>query len=236
MKGVFSIICLFAIATVSYSQSLQVVETKYSHNVKIGDEIRTVIRLKNLSENAVHVLVRREEAQIGSSQKTYFCWDGDCEEKSVDRTYISHIIEPGQILESFSSVFETGLNETSSTIKYVFYNRDDPSDLVEVRLTYSVKEKISSGLLYKSNDIQLSDIYPNPVTDIAYVDYHITNEDTEAEIVLHNLLGSLVAKFDLNPVERELKIDTNELKPGVYFYTLYVDKEGKVTKKMLVRR
>jgi len=219
-----------------FSQSLQVVEAKNTYNVRIGDEIRTIIKLKNLSDKPVHVLVRRDKSQIGSSQETFFCWDNDCKDKSINQTYVSQRIEPGQILETFTSVLEAGLDETSSSIKYVFYNRDDPSDLVEVQLNYAVKERVSDGLLYSSDKIRLSDIYPNPVSDLAYIDYHIANEDTEAEIVLHNLLGSLVAKFSLNPAKKILKIYTTDFKPGVYFYTLYVDNEGKVTKKIIVKR
>ncbi len=236
MNRIYFTILFLAMGTLGFSQSLQVVETKNFYNVKIGDEIRTIIKLKNLSDQPVHVLVRRDEAQIGSSQRTFFCWDNDCKDESVGQTYISQRIEPGQILETFFSVLEAGLNETSSLIKYVFYNRDDPSDLVEVTLNYAVKERVSDGLLYNSSKIRLSDIYPNPVSDIAYIDYSITNEDTEAEVVLHNLLGSLVAKFNLNPNKRVLKIYTTEFKPGVYFYTLYVDSEGKVTKKIIVKR
>lgn len=219
-----------------YSQSLQIVETKSFYNVKIGEQIRTSIKLKNLSDKPVNVLVRRDNTQLGSSQETYFCWDNDCKDQIVSQTYISQVIQPGEILETFTSVLESGLDETASSIKYVFYNRDDPSDFTEIRLDYSVKEQVSRGQLFSSADITLSDIYPNPASEIAYLDYIFLNEEIETKLVLHNLLGSVVSEFKLNPVEQELKIFTSDFKPGVYFYTIYVDNEGKVTKKLVIKR
>ena len=90
--------------------------------------------------------------------------------------------------------------------------------------------------MYESNFISLSDIYPNPVAEAAYLDYKMHDEETEAKIVLHNVLGSEVGQYDLNPLENELKMDMQEYKPGVYFYTLYVNNEGRVTKKIIIRR
>jgi hypothetical protein len=204
--------------------------------VKIGEEVRTAIKLTNISEKPVNVLVRRDSKQLGSSQLTYFCWEGDCKDQDVNQTYISQVIQPGEIIETFTSVLETGLDETASNIRYVFYNRDDPADFVEVRLDYSVKEQVSTGLLYHSEEISLSDIYPNPVRDIAYLDYVSANDEIDSKLVLHNILGSVVSEYTLNPRERQLKIYTIELKPGVYFYTIYLDNEGKVTKKLVVKR
>jgi len=236
MRGtIFTFFLLFAAMGV-YAQSLQIVETKRFHNVKIGEEIRTSIKLKNLSDKPVNVLVRRDNTQLGSSQETYFCWDNDCKDITVDQTYVSQIIQPGEILETFTSVLGTGLDETASSIKYIFYDRDDPSDFTEIRLDYNVKEQVSRGLLFDSPDISLSDIYPNPVSEVAYLDYVFKNEDIETKLVLHNLLGSVVSEYKLNPVEQELKIFTSRFKPGVYFYTIYVDNEGKVTKKLVIKR
>ena len=229
-------ILLIAMALGVQSQSLQIVETKSFYNVKIGEEIRTSIRLKNLSNEPIHILVRRDNTALGTSQETFFCWDNDCKDQIVNQTYISQIIQPGEILETFTSVLESGLDETTSSIKYVFYNRDDPSDFTEIRLDYAVKEQVSGGQLFSSADITLSDIYPNPVSEIAYLDYVFFNDDVETKLVLHNLLGSVVSEFKLNPVEQELKIFTSEFKPGVYFYTIYVDNEGKVTKKLVIKR
>jgi len=218
------------------SQSLQVIDTKFSHNLEIGDEVRTVIKLKNISDKSIHVMVRRDEMQIGSSQNSYFCWDNDCLEPERNQLTVSHLIKPGEIVETIVSVLSAGLDETISNLKYSFFDRDNPDDVVIVELDYTVKDRNVGGFMFNSNSISLSDIYPNPVSEVAYINYMIYDEDVEAKIVFHNVLGSGVGEYTLNPVEQELKINTTKFKPGVYFYTLYVDNEGKVTKKLIIKK
>ena len=82
MKIVLAAILLFGVLGAT-AQSIQVLEAKTSHTLQIGDEARTVIKLKNVSDQPIHILVRRDEIQIGSSQKSFFCWDGDCEDPDI---------------------------------------------------------------------------------------------------------------------------------------------------------
>jgi len=230
------IVSLFLLPLLGFAQSLQVVDTQLSHSVKLGEEVRTVIKLQNVSDQAIHVLVRREQVQIGSSQKSFYCWDNNCVEPESNELIASRLIEPGEIVETFVSVLESGLDETISSLKYLFYNREDPSDFVSVELSYTVKDQSTNRFMFNSNVMSVSDIYPNPVSDIAFIDYLIYDEETEAKIVFHNVLGRSVSEYTMNPVEQTLKINTLEFKPGVYFYTLYVDNEGKVTKKLVVKK
>jgi len=236
MKKGFLTIFFMISYVLAYTQSLQVLDTRESYDIKIGDQVRTLIKLKNVSDRTLHILVRRDETQIGSSQKTYFCWAGDCTEPDGNQMFVSQIIKPGEILETFLSVLDAGLDETVASLKYTFYDRDNPTDYIEVRLSYTIKDQVNQGLMYNSNRIRVSDIYPNPVSEMVYLDYTIFDEVTTAKIVFHNVLGSVVGKFELNPIERIMKINTIDFKPGVYFYTLYVENEGKVTKKLVIKR
>lgn len=236
MRGILTFVIGFIFASEAFSQSLQVIDTKFSHNMEIGDEVRTVVKLKNISDHPIHVMVRRDEMQIGSSQNSYFCWDNDCLESEGSLLPTSHLIQPGEIVETFVSILTAGLDETISNLKYTFFDRENPDDEVIVELDYTVKDKNNGSFMFNSNSISLSDIYPNPVSDVAYISYLIYDEEIEAKIVFHNVLGSGVGEYTLNPVEQELKIITTEFKPGVYFYTLYVDNEGKVTKKLIIKK
>ena len=105
MKKVFITAISILLFTVGYSQSLQVVDTKYNYDLKIGDEARTVIKLKNVSDKTLHIQVRRDKAQIGSSQRSFFCWDNDCNEPYINQHYVTQVIEPGEILETFVDNF-----------------------------------------------------------------------------------------------------------------------------------
>lgn len=91
-------------------------------------------------------------------------------------------------------------------------------------------------LLYSDKDLYIEHIHPNPANDIAYLDYHILNKNSGAKIVMHNVLGGLVGEYDLDARQTRLIIPTHDLKPGVYFYTLYVNNENLVTKKVIIKR
>jgi hypothetical protein len=82
----------------------------------------------------------------------------------------------------------------------------------------------------------LHDVYPNPVVDHAVVDYRILNDQVKAKIVIHNLLGNVVGEYALPSMENYVRFRTEGLSAGIYFYTLYIDNEGVMTRKLIVRK
>jgi len=93
-----------------------------------------------------------------------------------------------------------------------------------------------SGGFYNSVTIEVRNVYPNPATDFAIIDYSIIDASSEAKIVLHDLLGTMTLDYPLDPFEKTLKIDLLNMKEGVYFYTLHTGGESKVTKKLIVNK
>ena len=135
-----------------------------------------------------------------------------------------------------TSVLETGLVPAVSTVKYRFVNVDDPEDFTDFEINYDISERIKEGLLYASDGMELSDVYPNPVSETAIFNYTIVDNSQEAKIVIHNVLGSVAVEYVLSDFENRLSVDMETYNPGVYFYTLYLDKEGVATKKLVVRK
>jgi len=82
----------------------------------------------------------------------------------------------------------------------------------------------------------LKDVYPNPIIDNAFVDYQILNEEVKAKIVLHNILGNIIEEYPLISSENKLKIRADGLNAGIYFYTLYIDNDGVITRKLVVKK
>jgi hypothetical protein len=89
--------------------------------------------------------------------------------------------------------------------------------------------------LYQNDKISISNIYPNPASEVAAVDYAIAPGVGEAKLVFYNVLGAPVGEFPLDRNERKLTIRTSEYTNGLYFYQLYVDGKSLVTKKLLIR-
>ena len=228
------IICLFAYGL--RCQSFEVVDNNRTHIGTIGQTINAPIRIKNLTDQPIQIIIKRLDKVIGTSQKNYFCWGEECYDENVNELPLSKRIAPGETSMKFESILETGLVAGISSDKYLVYNRDNPSESVEYEVNYTVNEDRGKNAIFSTEDMRINEVYPNPVTAFAIIDYNINNKEVEAKIMLHNVLGSVVGEYDLSFLETKLKIDTKNLNPGVYFYTLYLDNDGIITKKLIIRK
>jgi hypothetical protein len=122
------------------------------------------------------------------------------------------------------------------TLKLIVINKSNPAELHDLTVNLTVDERTKRKDVFTSRFITLYDIYPNPVSEFAYIDYKILDERVKASIQIHNILGNSLNNYELNPQDNKLKISASELHEGIYFYTLYLDEEGMVTRKFVVKK
>ena len=89
--------------------------------------------------------------------------------------------------------------------------------------------------LYANDQISVSNIYPNPASEYAELDFNISSGLREAKLIFYNVLGSQMKEVTLNKNERKLRVNTKDMPTGLYFYQLSIDGKKVATKKMLVR-
>ncbi|WP_221390825.1 T9SS type A sorting domain-containing protein [Dyadobacter sp. NIV53] len=136
------------------------------------------------------------------------------------------------------------LNNFYRSFLFSSSNTSDNSNVVisDVEIN-SVDKKITSAeisakseeQLYVSNQITVSNIYPNPASEYVEIDYTISAGLRDAKLIFYNVLGSQMAEYSLNKSERKLRVNTSEMPTGLYFYQLALDGKKVATKKMLVR-
>ncbi|MCS6969309.1 MAG: T9SS type A sorting domain-containing protein [Cytophagales bacterium] len=97
-------------------------------------------------------------------------------------------------------------------------------------------EKTDENLLYASEQFTISNIYPNPASEVASFNYAFYDFQTSAKIVIRNVLGSIVGEYLLSPTERQITLSLERWAPGVYFYTLWINNKSVVTKKLVIKR
>ena len=236
-KFIVLLIFLFLLAPeVNWAQSIEIVEAKKEVVGTIGSKINNNFKIRNRSNKTILLRVKRADKQIGTGQSNYFCWGEECYTDDTDLLPRSIVLEPGQTTSKFNSILLAGITEAQSTVKYVFYDKNNPTDAVEFEVLYKVFENKPKSLMLKNKNIQISNVYPNPVSTSASIDYNILNDEKEVKIVLHNVLGGKVGEYELSSFDQSLKIDTEELNPGVYFYSLYIDNDNAITKKFIIKR
>lgn len=237
MNKLYCVILLLSVSIVSArAQSFELVDAPKSIDVSIGERVILPITIKNTTERPIQLLVRRADHILGTGQTNYFCWGSDCFEEGIEMMPVSRKIDARSSSDNLKIILETGLNAGFSTVKYQIYDRDNPMDVIEYEVTFHIEERMKTDRIYDSNAIRINDVYPNPVTNFAVVDYNLLDRDVKAKIVIHNVLGSIMAEYELPYLENKVKIQTSDFNAGVYFYTLYLDNDGIMTRKLIVRK
>lgn len=91
----------------------------------------------------------------------------------------------------------------------------------------------SEDRMFANDRIIVSNVYPNPASEGAEIDYSLLAGD--ARITVLNVLGTPVAEYALDRNDHKLRIPTRTMETGVYLYLLSLDGRKVATKKLLVR-
>lgn len=216
------------------AQGFEITGLQESYKGTIGDVIKAPLNFKNNGTKPVTLIIRKASSQIGTSQKNYFCQDARCLDENVEDFIVK--VEPGQTLGSIDVALEAGLVPGLSSVRYIVYSKSNPGESLDIELNFIVEEKPEKADIYTSRSITLQDVYPNPTSDLAFVDYKIAQDNEKVRIILHNVLGNSVGEYELSPLETKAKIQTAELNAGIYFYTLYVNGDAVMTRKLVVKK
>lgn len=216
------------------AQSFEVSPFQEIYRTTIGETLRVPVKLKNTSDKTITLILRKTAGQLGGTQKNYYCFDNVCLDQKVEDYVVK--LEPQQTLSGLQIALDAGLAHGASSAHYLVINRSNPSESIEFDLNFVVEERSRKNDIYSSAHITLHDVYPNPVTEHAFVDYKVLDSQIEAKIIIHNLLGNPIGEYDLPSLENKVKISADALSAGIYFYTLYLDNEGVVTRKLIVKK
>ena len=105
--------------------------------------------------------------------------------------------------------------------------------LLGVGVSFAQSDLGKNSLPLNEDLISISDAYPNPATSVVEFDYK--TKATDAKITLFNVLGTEVAEYRLSSFENKVSIPVENLKSGVYFYTVSANNKNLKTKKFVVR-
>lgn len=226
---------IFCFLTLGASaQSFEIGALQDVYKSYIGETVKIPIRFTNHSDKPLTLIVRKVSSSLGGTQKNYFCPENKCLDQQVEDVIIK--VEAGETLADFQIALDAGLANGFSSAKYLVFNRHNSNETFEFDLNFAVEERSSKEDIYSSPHVILRDVYPNPVVDFAFVNYHIINEAVTAKIIIHNILGNPIDEYSLPSAENRVKIRAESMNAGIYFYTLYLDNEGVMTRKLIVKK
>lgn len=101
--------------------------------------------------------------------------------------------------------------------------------------SYSQNLQTIASTTNEVDKIEISEAYPNPAAHFIQFDYRITDRMSEGKITVYNLLGSVIGSYRLNNYDNRLQIPVDNLKAGIYFYTISINNKSLITKKFVVK-
>ncbi len=229
------VICfLLFLSWQGWAQRFEVLDNQEAYQTSLNQLVRIPIRIKNISDKSHFYVVRKVKGDLTDTQKGYFCISNNCLDASI--LEFSKRIGPGEVLQDLFYTLESGMQPMQTTLKFEFFPKGSPTEMVEHYINLAVEEKATKSYIYQSKEITIQDVYPNPVQENAYIDYKLHSESVKAKITLHNILGKPMGEYDLPISEDRVKIQAEDLLSGVYFYTVYLNNNGILTRKLIVRK
>ncbi len=195
------------------------------------DQIKAMLWLKNASLANLSLSATKEVLLPSDANKNSFYWDSYIE-YNESPTY-SIFLGPNQINKDFSALYSPNANKGASQVKYTFYDINNPQISATVIIEFITDNSFSS--IEREAKFSLSDVYPNPAESVVYFNFTLQDQILEAKIIIRTLLGSIVSEVNLEGTRGKASINVDDLIEGIYFYSLVVDSDIKLTKKLIVK-
>lgn len=87
---------------------------------------------------------------------------------------------------------------------------------------------------FKADDFEMGQNVPNPFSASAIIRYTLPSKVTNAFIGVYSLQGTQVMRFDRLNASNQVTINSNRLAPGMYIYSLVVEGQEVMSKKMVI--
>ena len=134
MKRFLLWVIMYSLSYSLIAQGFEITGFQESYKGTIGEVIRVPLNFKNNGTRPLTLIIRKAGSQIGTSQKNYFCLDGDCLDQSVEDYIVK--IDPGQTLNSLQVALEAGLVPGISSVRYIAFNKSNPTEALEVEFNF----------------------------------------------------------------------------------------------------
>lgn len=234
-------ICSFVLVKVS-AQNQQIVISDTSNSIVNGSTITVYsanintdfmdisLRVKNNTLEELRMFVRRIINNEVDSSTNSFCFGIRCYPSTTDTSEDAVLLAPG-LDTTFLGDYQPSHHTGKTSITYEFYEGSHTSVPAQVTVNYIVSPL---GLGNDLNSYEFSRAFPNPASSSTSFEYNIP-DGSKGNILVRNLLGSIVRDVKLDKLQGRAIINTNDLKDGVYFYSLILDNKAIVTKKLIIR-
>lgn len=191
------------------------------------------MQMKNLTDQDLNVLVKKEVIEDLEGVTNYFCW-GLC---FGPDTYVSPnpVAVPANSVTSVGALsFHAMFDEDvfgKVQVRFSAYEERHPEDAVTINVVF---HRSGEGI-HEVGAVRFGQAYPNPASSVVNFDYNINASD-RASVSVYNLLGQEVKSQQVNGVQGHLSVSVADLNEGIYFCKLFVNGCAVSTEKFVVKK
>src|SRR5690554_649295 len=227
---------MFLLLRLQTEAQVRVLNDAVEFNGKVNTSQRKTLILQNESDQAKEYILKFMRGNIASTQQIKICLGNTCYDPKKDLAKVKLKLAPGEIYTDLYLEFDLGITAAKGTFDLHFANTENLRDVFIIEGVYNVEGEQGESNEIDHKDIKLGSVYPNPSSRVAQLDYQIKNPAVTARIVVNSFIGNPVFDLRLDPLQKSIVINVTDLNPGIYFYTLIVDNQNIVTKKLVVKR
>jgi hypothetical protein len=202
----------------------------------IGDTAGTVFSEVDITNNGTDTLsvkVKKKELSLVSGSENSFCWLNCYLPNIYVSPYFINMI-PDSLYIDFSGEYKAHGNVGASQVMYTFYDMNNVNDSVCVIVNYDCS--MSSVPDLGKVNVEFSNAFPNPADAYTSFTYSFPASSTpNSRLIVRDLVGNIVAESNLTDQNGTIKIYTEKLNDGVYFYSLLLEDQVYLTRKLIVR-
>lgn len=226
MKRKLLLACALIIAGITGISAQSISLSNYNTTVSgnYNNAITSYVTITNNSSSDYLMMVERTIQNLVPGHMEYFCTSAFCYPPGTDFSLTPDTIQAGTNSIFYGDVYGNG-NIGTSTIHYKFFNQADNSDSVGVTLNFSFS---TVGLNDIKNTTSLSVPSPNPADQFTVFTYNLADKAANDQVVIYNMLGSLVKSVDVPGNNGVLVVNTADMRSGVYFVS-YKQSNGKLS-------
>ncbi len=191
------------------------------------------MQMRNLTDQDLNVLVKKEVIEDLEGVTNYFCW-GLC---FGPDTYVSPnpVAVPANSVTSVGALsFHAMFDEDvfgKVQVRFSAYDERHPEDAVTINVIF---HKSGEGV-HEVSAVRFGQAYPNPASSVVNFDYNINASD-RASVSVYNLLGQEVKSQQVNGMQGHLSVSVADLNEGIYFCKLFVNGCAVSTEKFVVKK
>lgn len=194
--------------------------------------------LKNISGSAVTLYAQRVSNDLANDHRTNFCWSTTCFSHDFSNSSLLNVaveLKNNGVDSTFKMTLEPRNTGGTTTVTMRFYNANDVNDYIDHTIVYVEDPTASISEEDLARGFDLSNPYPNPASDFAWIDYTLPSNVTTASLRITDMQGRAIGQQAINTFEDRAQIQTSDLASGVYFVNLMAEDRIIATSKLRVK-